>query len=69
MNIESSPYLIQVGDTVEFDGTDSYYKGIVVAMFEKIGGSLRCVVEDDRGLLLIKNPARAKKIIHYKDRN
>jgi hypothetical protein len=54
---------ISVGDLVEFTNTDAYYKGIVVAIFYKLDGySQRCVVEDDRGLLLIKNPKQAIKI-------
>lgn len=51
---------IKVGDLVEFTNTDAYYKGIVVSVFYKLNGeSERCVVEDDRGLLLIKNPKQA----------
>ena len=50
---------VEVGDTVEFDGQDSYYQGVVVCIFEKINGAKRCIVEDTRGLLLIKNPSRA----------
>lgn len=51
---------IKVGDVVEFVGKDSYYKGEVVALFSKKNGAVRCIVEDDRGLLLIKNPKDAK---------
>lgn len=52
-----------VGDTVEFKGKDSYFKGIIVSVFTKLDGeSVRCVVQDRRGLLLIKNPKDAIKI-------
>ena len=52
--------MLKLGDYVEFKGSDSYYKGVVVALFYKLNGeSERCVVEDDRGLLLIKNPKSA----------
>lgn len=51
---------LQVGDLVEFSGEDSYYKGVIVCIFTKLDGkSVRLIVEDDRGLLLIKSPARA----------
>lgn len=51
---------MKVGDIVEFKGKDSYFKGAVVAVFTKLDGkSVRCVVQDDRGLLLIKNPEQA----------
>lgn len=55
---------INVGDLVEFAGKDSYYKGFVVSIFHKKDNEneIRCVVEDDRGLLLIKHPDKAKKI-------
>lgn len=53
--------MCKVGDIVEFSGQDSYYKGVVVSIFTKLDGvSQRCVVQDERGLLLIKNPSRAK---------
>jgi len=55
------PYL-SLGELVEFSNTDAYYKGKVVCVFEKLNGSIRCVVEDDRGLLLIKNPLHAKPV-------
>lgn len=52
--------MVDVGNTVEFKGQDSYYKGVVVALFKKLNGAVRCIVEDDRGLLLIKDPSKAK---------
>lgn len=53
--------MVKVGDIVEFKGEDSQYSGVVVAVFNKINGTTRCVVEDERGLLLIKNPKNAKE--------
>lgn len=52
--------MVEVGDVVEFKGEDSEYTGVVVAVFNKINGATRCIVEDERGLLLIKNPKSAK---------
>lgn len=50
----------KVGDVVEFNGQDSYFKGTVVSIFTKLDGkSMRCVVQDERGLLLIKDPNKA----------
>jgi len=61
--------MIDVGSKVKFEGQDSYYKGTVVAMFRKLDkegkqlGPWRCVVQDDRGLLLIKDPFKATLLI------
>jgi len=53
--------MIKVGDEVEFSGKDSYFRGTVVSIFTKLNGvDVRCVVQDSRGLLLIKNPSSAK---------
>ena len=55
--------MCSVGDKVEFKGKDSYFCGIVVSVFTKLDGvSVRCVVQDERGLLLIKNPSSAVKV-------
>jgi hypothetical protein len=52
-----------VGDKVEYRGSDSYYTGIIVSIFFKLNGkSERCVVEDERGLLLIKSLSNAIKV-------
>lgn len=52
--------MVKMGDKVEFNGKDSYFCGIVVCIFRKLNGvDVRCVVQDDRGILLIKNPAHA----------
>ncbi len=53
---------IRVGDAVIKDSGDYAFIGTVVAVFAKRTGSLRIVVEDDRGLLMIyagKNVRRA----------
>lgn len=55
--------MIKEGDMVEFKGADSYFSGRVVSLFTKLNKlSERCVVEDSRGLLLIKNPKNAIKV-------
>lgn len=60
--LQASAGGLKVGDSVEFRGKDSYFKGQIVALFYKLDGqSIRCVVQDDRGLLLIKDPAQAIK--------
>lgn len=54
--------MVKVGHYVEFTGSDSQ-SGVVVALFTKLDNeSVRCVVQDSRGLLLIKNPKFAKII-------
>lgn len=65
---------VEIGDEVEFEGADSYYKGIVVALFNKLDsttgtltGALRCIVQDHNGLLLIKNPTSALITKKYND--
>jgi len=45
----------KVGDRVRKDKGDYIYEGIVVAVFTKLSGKVRLVVEDDRGLLFIFN--------------
>jgi len=55
--------MFKVGDKVEYRGSDSYYTGIIVSIFFKLNGkSERCVVEDERGLLLIKSLSNAIKV-------
>jgi len=44
---------MQVGDKVSKVGGDYRFDGIVVAMFSKLSGVTRLVVEDDRGILHI----------------
>jgi len=48
---------ISDGDYVVCEGEDSYFEGWVVSVFPKRNGKLRLVIEDQRGLLLIKGPA------------
>lgn len=52
----------EVGDKVEKFGGDYTFEGIVVAIFKKLSGKIRLVVEDDRGILHIfsENNLRAK---------
>ena len=45
---------LKVGDRVLFEGQDSKYEGEIVCIFQKKSGAVRTIVEDDRGLLLIK---------------
>lgn len=55
---------LMVGDVVEYIGEDSYYKGTIVCIFTKLNGkSVRCVVENLDGLLLIKGLSNAKLYI------
>ncbi len=55
--------MVQEGDEVEFKGKDSYFKGTIVSIFTKLDGvTKRLVVQDDRGLLLIKNLEQAKLV-------
>ena len=41
----------QVGDKVKKVGGDYTFEGTVVAVFQKLSGVTRYVVEDDRGVL------------------
>ena len=41
----------KVGDKVEKVGGDYTFVGVVVSVFQKLSGSVRLVVEDDRGVL------------------
>lgn len=43
----------QVGDNVSKVGGDYRFDGVVVAVFNKLSGVRRYVVEDDRGVLHI----------------
>jgi hypothetical protein len=54
----SSESGFRVGDPVAKVGGDYRFDGIVVAVFAKLSGARRYVVEDDRGILHI-----------YSDRN
>ena len=61
--------MVEVGDVVEFKDEDSQYTGVAVAVFNKINGATRCIVEDERGLLLIKNPKSAEVLNKLKLNN
>lgn len=43
--------IFKVGDKVEKVGGDYTFVGYVVAVFPKLSGAIRLVVEDDRGVL------------------
>ena len=45
--------MFKTGDLVEKVGGDYTFVGHVVAVFEKISGAVRLVVEDDRGVLCL----------------
>lgn len=47
----------KVGDRVRKVGGDARFEGVVVAAFRKLGGLVRYVVEDARGLLMIYSAA------------
>jgi len=53
----------KVGDKVEKVGGDYTFVGIVVAVFEKLSGVIRLVVEDDRGVLHVYS----EKILRHVD--
>jgi hypothetical protein len=48
---------LHVGLKVKKISGDYSFKGTIVSCFQKQSGVWRVVVEDDRGLLLIMNPA------------
>lgn len=52
----------QIKDRVKKVGGDYTFEGVVVAMFNKLGGEVRYVIEDDRGILLIMNPRQIVKV-------
>lgn len=61
---KKADFQFKVGDVVEYIGEDSYYKGTIVCIFTKLNGrSVRCCVENDDGLLLIKGLSNAKLYI------
>lgn len=45
-----------------FRGGDYRFSGYVVAIFEKRSGQVRCVVENQDGILHIFNPAQLTKM-------
>lgn len=61
--IEGINMTFKVGDKVEKVGGDYTFVGIVVAVFEKLSGVIRLVVEDDRGVLHVYS----EKILRHVD--
>lgn len=51
---------LRTGDAVAKEGGDYRFDGIVVAIFDKLHGGVRVVVEDERGLLFIFNPKQLR---------
>lgn len=50
------------GDAVEKVGGDYQFVGNVVAVFEKLSGLTRVVVENAHGLLFIFNPSQLRRL-------
>lgn len=55
--------IIAVGDKVSKKGGDYRFDGVVVAVFAKLSGVERYVVEDDRGVLHIYGPNNLVKAV------
>lgn len=53
---------LKVGDRVIKSGGDYAFEGTVVTAFQKLGGAVRLVVEDERGLLLIHSANTVKRL-------
>lgn len=53
---------IAVGDRVAKEGGDYRFSGYVVAVFEKRSGQVRCVVENQDGILHIFSLTQLKKL-------
>lgn len=51
-----------VGDVVIKDGGDYVFKGIVVAAFSKLSGSMRYVVENEAGILHIFSAKQLRRV-------
>ena len=56
--------MYKVGDLVEKVGGDYTFVGIVVAVFEKLSGAIRLVIEDDRGVLHVYNEKILRLVDH-----
>ena len=50
------------GDKVRKIGGDYKFEGVVVAVFAKLSGVFRVVVEDDRGVLFIFNEKQLERV-------
>jgi hypothetical protein len=53
--------VFKTGDPVSKKGGDYRFDGVVVAVFAKLSGVIRYVVEDDRGVLHIYSAANLKR--------
>ena len=51
--MENDQPLFKIGDKVKKVGGDYTFEGIIVAVFKKLSGKIRIVIEDDRGILHI----------------
>ena len=51
-----------VGDRVSKVGGDYRFDGVIVAVFAKLSGATRIVVEDDRGVLFIARPEQYRRM-------
>lgn len=60
-HVLTAKFLFKIGDNVIKSGGDYTFEGKVVSVFQKLGGSIRYVVEDSRGLLFIFNKASLVK--------
>lgn len=49
-----------VGNNVSKVGGDYTFDGVVVAVFQKLSGAIRLVVEDDRGVLHVYSEKNLK---------
>lgn len=52
--------IFKIGDSVSKVGGDYTFDGTVVAVFTKLSGAIRLVVEDDRGVLHVYSEKNLK---------
>jgi hypothetical protein len=55
--------MFKVGDEVEKIGGDYRFEGVVVAVFTKLSGAIRLVVEDDRGVLHVYSEKNLRHMV------
>jgi len=55
--------IFKVGDHVEKVGGDYTFVGTVVAVFCKLSGAIRLVVEDDRGVLHVYSEKNLRHLV------
>ena len=60
---------IKLLDRVRFQTDDSLFEGVIISLFDKydfehqyLTGPSRCIVQNEDGICLIKNPARGEVI-------